>query len=467
MAGVYLCHVREDRIAARTLAAALAGRGYRLFIDDDLDDAQRASLAGDLRQFDAIIVLWTSASAESRYVFTITAEAHRLLRLVPVRAAGLSPAEMAPDFGQQVTFDWNDIDGICRAIAGLQPGAVSGLAAPPAPPAPSPAGAAERVPGVGAAEPPLSLRPSSVRDYSPPREGIGAAAEPPRPPLLRPTSPPQDGTSITFGQPSHNKYSARSRVEGVGSAAEPPRSLPKNFTINFDDDPRGRVEGVGAAAGAARAAAAAAAAVGAAKIAAAAPQQVALAAEAGRLVHKIPEKMWVGEQETVEVRLGRAAAEGLTQGLVGRGALSSQDIPILETMSVSIYAKGGAFDIERQSETTQLVSTAQLKGTAFEQADYGRWVWQVTPRKTGAHQLFVRVSASLKDSRGLPTSTSLPDREFPVSVSVHTGKTAVRIVRRGLLAAGGAIGAGLLGAITQEMWWPELKILLQGWGWLS
>ena len=178
--------------------------------------------------------------------------------------------------------------------------------------------------------------------------------------------------------------------------------------------------------------------------------------------------MWVGEQETIEVRLGRAATEDLTHGLVGRGALSSQDMPILETMSVSLYAKGGTFEIERQAETTQLVSGGgQLKGTAFEQASYGRWIWLVTPRKTGAHMLFVRVSASLKDSRGLPTSTSLPDREFPVSVSVHAGKASIRILRRGLLGVGGAVGAGLLGAITQDLWWPKLKLLLESWGWLG
>ena len=35
----------------------------------------------------------------------------------------------------------------------------------------------------------------------------------------------------------------------------------------------------------------------------------------------------------------------------------------------------GAFDIERQSETTQLVSGEHLKGTAFEQADYLKIGW--------------------------------------------------------------------------------------------
>lgn len=270
---------------------------------------------------------------------------------------------------------------------------------------PSPARLSVADPAVEPSSP--SLRPS----YSSPREGIGAAAEPVRPPL---------------GTGTARKYATS--VEGVGAAASAtPRSAPV-----------------------------------------AAQQQEALAVEAGRLVHKIPQKMWVGEQETVEVRLGRVEAEGLAQGLVGRGALTSQDVPILETMSVSIYAKGGAFDIERQSETTQLVAGGgQLKGTPFAGSDFGRWTWLVTPRKSGAHMLFVRVSASLKDSRGLPTSASLPDREFPVAVSVNAGKATVRLLRRALIGIGGAIGAGLLGAVTQELWWPKLRDMLQIWGWLG
>lgn len=393
MASVYICHVHEDRIAAEKLAAALAGQGYRLLIDGNLDDAQRADLAANLKQCHAVVVLLSTATAASRFIHTIVGEANRLGLLVLVRVSGLSAKKLATEYGIDSAVDENDFDGICRAITFVSLKA---------------SGSSARRSVAGPVVEPGS--PSPRPSYAPPREGIGAAAEPLRPPL----------------RPSSDRYSA-TRTEGVGAAAG---AIARPAPV-------------------------------------APPQHEALAAEAGRLVHKIPEKMWVGEQETVEVRLGRAAAEGLTQGLVGRGALSSQDIPILETMSVSIYTKGGAFDIERQSETTQLVSNEHLKGTAFEQADYGRWVWQVTPRKTGAHQLFVRVSASLKDSRGLPTSTSLPDREFTVAVSVHTGKTAVRIVRRGFLAAGGAVGAGLLGAITQELWWPKLKVLLQGWGWLT
>ena len=197
------------------------------------------------------------------------------------------------------------------------------------------------------------------------------------------------------------------------------------------------------------------------------PQDEALAVEAGRLVHKIPNKMWLGEQEPVEVRLGRKETADLTEGLVGRGALTDEDLPVMESMSVILHSNSGAFDIEHQSEMTQLVMSDHLKGTAFESADFGRWIWLVTPRQRGAHQLFVRVSASLKDSRGLPTTTTLPDREFKVSVSVHAGRATVKALRSGIPTIIGVVGAALLGAITQDLWWPAIKAFLVSRGWLG
>lgn len=193
----------------------------------------------------------------------------------------------------------------------------------------------------------------------------------------------------------------------------------------------------------------------------------ALEIEAGRLVHKIPAKMWVGEQETVEVRLGRLATPDLSKGLEGRGSLTTEDIPIVETMSVSLYGGSGAFTIERQSETSQLVMSNVIKGTPLETEDFGRWVWLVTPRKTGTHQLFVKVSAALKDSRGVPTTTKLPDKEFKVAVSIHTGKTTVAVIKRSLPTLILAGLGGLVAAFTRDVWWPKLYALLKGLGWFT
>jgi hypothetical protein len=195
-----------------------------------------------------------------------------------------------------------------------------------------------------------------------------------------------------------------------------------------------------------------------------ASNQKTVEAEAGRLAHKIPDRMRVGEPELVEVRLGREAAAGLTTGIAGRGSLSTADIPIVETMSINLVSSPGAFDIDRQCETTQLVINDLIAGSGFEKEDFGRWTWLVTPRKAGAHQLILKVSAGLKDSRGVPTSARLPDREFKVAVSVNAGKATMRFLSRSAIALGGAVGAALLGTITQELWWPKIKALLQAWG---
>jgi hypothetical protein len=57
-------------------------------------------------------------------------------------------------------------------------------------------------------------------------------------------------------------------------------------------------------------------------------------------------------------------------------------------MSVSLHAEDGAFTIESQSEVSQLVMNDFIRGTGLEKEDFGRWVWRVTPRMIGSHQLF-------------------------------------------------------------------------------
>jgi hypothetical protein len=136
-------------------------------------------------------------------------------------------------------------------------------------------------------------------------------------------------------------------------------------------------------------------------------------------------------------------------------------------MSVSLYGRPGAFTIERQSETSQLVMSDLLRGTPLETQDFGHWVWLVTPRQTGTHQLFLKVSAALKDSRGVPTTTKLPDREFKVSVSVNTSTAMIAVMKRTLPALILAGLGGLVAAFSRDVWWPKLYEILKAHGWLS
>jgi hypothetical protein len=318
-----------------------------------------------LREFDAVIVIWSDLSLEhDDRTAIIATEALRLGRLIQTKAPGLSPEQLPPPFSGQRLLAVSDTKGIAEAIAAL--GVVPG---------------------------PKTLGPKRDRR----RPGVGAS----------------DGTPY--------------RVDPLPRATEP-------------------------------------------SLASRAPSSSATKAleiEAGRLVHKIPSQMWLGQQEVVEVRLGRLATPDLSKGLEGRGALTVEDIPIVETMSVSLYGSPGAFTIERQSETSQLVMSDLVKGTPLETQDFGRWVWLVTPRQTGTHQLYVKVSAALKDSRGLATTTKLPDKEFKVSVSVHTGKATVAAVKRTVPALVVAALGGLVAAVSRDIWWPKLYAILKAHGWLS
>ncbi len=188
----------------------------------------------------------------------------------------------------------------------------------------------------------------------------------------------------------------------------------------------------------------------------------ALEIDAGRLAYQIAQRMWVNVPETVEVRLGRTQAQGLTQGFGGPGEVRTEDIPIVETMSVTLLCEPGAFDIEARSEKDQLVKPDLVLGTAFHSNDFGRWVWLVTPRRTGQQTLLVKVSAAIRDSRGLPTTSSLPDRTIAVSVRVQLMRTVVSALARAAPKLAWVVVTTIVGILTKDYWWPAIRRLI-GW----
>jgi hypothetical protein len=186
----------------------------------------------------------------------------------------------------------------------------------------------------------------------------------------------------------------------------------------------------------------------------------ALEIDAGRLAYQIPKRMWLDIQETVEVRLGRTQAQGLTQGFAGRGDVRTEDIPIVETMSVSLACEPGAFDIVPRSEKDQLVKPDLVLGTPFHSDDFGRWVWLVTPRQRGEHTLLVKVAAAIRDSRGLPATSSLPDKTFAVSVRVQLFRAAAGALLRAAPGLAWAVVTALVGVFTKDYWWPAIRHMI-------
>jgi len=183
----------------------------------------------------------------------------------------------------------------------------------------------------------------------------------------------------------------------------------------------------------------------------------ALEEEAGKLVYQIPSEMLTGRPEIVEVRIGVPEAANLTIGLVGSGKVVVRDLPIVETMTVQLVSHRDVFRIEPKSQATQLVRRTMVHTAAFAHQDYGRWLWSVKPQRSGHHELIVKVSANLHDSRGIASSAALPERFFTVHVRVDYVRFGIKLARGAAYGLTGALLTSLIGVFTQDMWWPVIR----------
>jgi hypothetical protein len=105
------------------------------------------------------------------------------------------------------------------------------------------------------------------------------------------------------------------------------------------------------------------------------------------------------------------------------------------------------------------------RSSRFE--DFGKWTWRVTPKKLDTHELLVNVSAELLDSLGIHASTALPTRTFTVRVNVNFPQLSFQAMGWGASGVFGPLFAGVVGAYTQDIWWPTIKLWMQSLGWLG
>ncbi|MGE0024420.1 MAG: hypothetical protein AB7S70_12410 [Hyphomicrobium sp.] len=394
MARLLICHVPKDGNAARDLGAALMGRGHFVSFDGE-PDASRPDRSSRLRQFEAVLVVWTEFSAQSAGLAEIARETMPLNMLIPVRSADVALARLPLAYRKLNMLAPGDVDGIARLVARLSTAAAS-------------------------------LRDMAEREAARHAAGPQAAANS-RTPASQPASPPASpprGVAQPRPQPArHAAGTSRQQaqpapVARAGASVRPLSGLPE-----VDSD-------------------AAFAALGARRLdPPAAPQHapparsdapqrpaariltaddIARAVDAGLLVHHIPAAMWLGAPITIELTLGRDVLAALAEGEAGHGGRTPPAAPVIETLSVSLYGHPEAFLIERQAERTQFVSPKHALA-ARDPATFGRWVWLVTPHAAGAQDLVVRVSALLRDLRGVPAPVAIPDRRFTVDVQVPEG----------------------------------------------
>jgi hypothetical protein len=158
--------------------------------------------------------------------------------------------------------------------------------------------------------------------------------------------------------------------------------------------------------------------------------------EPGQIVENIPRRMRVGVIETIEVRVGRTAAN-LADGLQGSGAPVRHDAFITKAMSVRLRAPGGGFVIDSASPETQW--TESTVGPLS--SDFAAWRFSITPTRRGEAELQLVVAARVVGRDGVIAETALPERVISVHVRTNYVRATLRVSAwLAALAIGGAVG---------------------------
>lgn len=153
------------------------------------------------------------------------------------------------------------------------------------------------------------------------------------------------------------------------------------------------------------------------------PQRPAKAAtEIGQLAENIPRRMRVGVTERIEIRLAKATAKAVAEGLEGGGQAWVHQVTVAKAMSVRLRAPDGGFFIETASPETQWIEN----NLGFDSDDFASWRFLVTPQERGWSNLQIIVSARTVGADGMAAETALPDQVVEVKVRTNYKRTLAR-----------------------------------------
>jgi adenylate cyclase len=124
LAKVFLSYAREDEPAARQLAAGIGRAGHEVWWDRHIQGGSRfaSEIDRELKEAEAVVVLWTEASVDSAWVQDEAAEGRDSKRLVPVTLGGSRPPLGFRQFHTVDLGSWSgegdpkDLDSLVQAI---------------------------------------------------------------------------------------------------------------------------------------------------------------------------------------------------------------------------------------------------------------------------------------------------------------------------------------------------------------
>jgi hypothetical protein len=147
-------------------------------------------------------------------------------------------------------------------------------------------------------------------------------------------------------------------------------------------------------------------------------QQILDSLPEGRITFNPPEKMFVGKQERLEVRISQDLQADLARDLVGTGTARTELIPVSQSMKISLLGKP-YFNVESLNSEEQLITT---KG-------FTQWSWDVTPLETGEHPLHLSVRVVIRLQDGSEKTKDYPVKDTFVLVKITPRTWISRFLR--------------------------------------
>ena len=125
MAKVFLSYAREDVTAAKQLAECIARAGHQVWWDRHIQGGSRfaTEIDRELKEADAVVVLWTQASIESAWVQDEAAEGRDTGRLVPATIDSVRPPLGFRQFQSVILGsldDAPDVNGVDQLVEAIQ-----------------------------------------------------------------------------------------------------------------------------------------------------------------------------------------------------------------------------------------------------------------------------------------------------------------------------------------------------------
>lgn len=125
MVDIFLSYTEKDRDTARRVASALESVGWHVWWDRRIPAGEtwRSVLEKALENMRCMVVLWSSRSIESEWVYEEATEGRRQGKLVPVLIEAVRPPAGFREIQAADLTDWNgsaDFDGLRLLVADLE-----------------------------------------------------------------------------------------------------------------------------------------------------------------------------------------------------------------------------------------------------------------------------------------------------------------------------------------------------------